>query len=225
MGFFDKIKSLIFGQDYDKKVRDLSKRISELHDEKRLADSELEKLKKKNIKIPSFELKLLDAKSIEVKPFSFPKPRTVRTMKELMQKRKEEEAARKRQLLRQANINLHTVREFINDEDLDSAEDLLFSTSSALQELKADQLNNLYEELLSDINALKDILHKKEIERLEAEARQKAEEEERRCEQERLRRLREEDERLERERKAREYEEKLAREEEAHRLEIERLTS
>lgn len=225
MGFFDKIKTLLFGPDYDKEVRNLSRRISELHTEKGLADGELERLKKKEIKIPDFEIKLLEVKKFEIKTFTPPQRRTVRTMKDLMQKRKEEEAERRRLLLQQVSKSLDSVRVLINDEDPDSAEDLLFSTSSALQELKDPQLNNLYEELLNEINRVKSALRQREIERHEAEARRKAAEEEKRCEQERIRKQREEEEKLEREQKAREYEEKLAREEEARRLELERLTS
>lgn len=225
MGFLDKLRTIIFGPDYDKEVRNLSKRISELNAEKRLADSELERLKKKEIKIPDFEIKHLEVKTIEVKPFSSPKLRPIRTMKDLMQKRKEEEAERRRQLLQQVTKNLDTVRAFIDDENPDSAENLLFSTYSALSELKNEQLTNRYEELLCDINDLKEILRQREIERHEEEERRKAAEEERKREQERIRKQREEEERLDRERKAREYEERLAREEEARHLEIERLTS
>ena len=36
MGFLDKIKSIFFGPDYDKDIRNLSKRISELNAEKRM---------------------------------------------------------------------------------------------------------------------------------------------------------------------------------------------
>ena len=225
MGFLDKLKSIFFGSDYDKVVRNLSKRISELNDEKGKADVELESLEKKIIKIPSFEIKQLEAKKIKVKPFTSPTPRPVRTMKDLMQKRKEEEVERRQQLQQQVAKNLDTARIFINDENPDSAEELLFRTSSALQELKDNQLNNLYEELLNDIKGLKDILRQKEIERLEAEDRQKAEEEKRKRDQDCLRRQREEEERQERKRQAREYEEKLVREEEARRLEIDRLTT
>ena len=225
MGFLDKIKSIFFGPDYDKDIRNLSKRISELNAEKIKAVVDLESLMKKEIKIPSFEIKRLEAKKIEIKSFVSPKPHPIRTMKDLMQKRKEEEAERKRQLKLQVAKNFDTVKTFINDEDPNSAEDLLFSTTSSLQELNDDQLNNIYDELLNGINVLKEVLRQKEIERFEAEARRKAEEEERKREQERLRKQREEEERLERKRKAREYEERLAREEEARRIEIERLTS
>lgn len=224
MGFLEIIKSILFKPDYDKDIRNLSKRISDLIAEKKKADVDLENIKNNEIEIPSFEIKLPEAKDIEIKSFVSSKPHPILTMKDLMQKRQEEETERKRQLKLQVVKNFDTVKIFIYDENPDSAEDLLFSTTSTLQELKDDQLNNLYEELLSDIIVLKDVLRQKEIKRLEEEARQKAEEEERKREQDRLRKQREEEERLEKERLAREYEEKLAREEEVRRLEIERLT-
>ena len=226
MGFLDKIKSIFFGPDYDKELGNLTRRISELNAEKRKAESELEILKKRKIEIPSLEVKSIsDIKPLEIKPFTPPKKRQVLTMKDLMQKRKEEEAERRRQLQQQIAQNFDAVRGFIEMEDPDRAEDLLFGTSSSLQELKDNKLRNLYEELLNDISLLKEELRQREIRRLEEEERRKAEEEARRLEQERLKKEREEKERIERERKAREYEEKLAREEEQRRLEIERLTA
>ena len=95
MGFLDKIKSIFFGPDYDKDIRNLSKRISELNAEKRKADVDLESLREKKIKLPSFDIKHLEANKIEIKSFVCPEPHPVRTMKDLMQKRKEEEAERK----------------------------------------------------------------------------------------------------------------------------------
>lgn len=225
MGFFDKIKILFFGPDYDKQVCNLDKRISELDSEKKMADSELGKLKKAKVKIPDFELNQLDVKQIEVKLFSFPKIRPIRTMIDLMQKRKEEETERIHQLQQQLIENLATIRAFINDEKLESAEDLFFSTSSLISEVKDEQLNNLYEELLCDINNLKDILCQREIARLEAEERRTVAEEEIKREQEWTKKKREEEERRNRGKKAREYEDKLAHEEETRRIETERLSN
>ena len=225
MGFFEKIKRIIWGFDYDKELRNLNDRIFELNAEKKKADAELEKLKKAEVKTPSFAIKdLPDPQKIEVKPFTPPKPRPIRTMKDLMQKRKEEEAQRRRLLQQQVAKNFDTVRSLIDNEKPDDAEDLLFSTSSSLRELKDNQLSNLYDKLLNDINNLRNELRQKEIKRHEEEERRRAAEEAARLEQERKRKQREEEERLERERKAREYEEKLAREEVTRRLEIERLT-
>lgn len=226
MGFLDKLKNILFGPDYDKKLSDLTKRISELNAQKRKADAELEILKKQKVENPSFEIKSLsDIKPIEIKPFNPPKKRQVRTMKDLMQKRKEEEAERRRQLQQQVVKNLDEVGGFIRAEDPERAEDFLFSTSSAIRELKEHRLSSLYDELLNDISLLKKELRQREIRRREEEERRRAEEEARRLEQERIRKQREEEERLERERKAREYEEKLAREEQKRRLEVERLTA
>ncbi|MDE6721184.1 MAG: DUF4433 domain-containing protein [Bacteroidaceae bacterium] len=89
MEFFGKLKTIFFRPDYNRAVRNLSKRISELNAEKRKADVELEHLKKKQIKTPSFDIKRFEAKKIEIKPFAPPKPFPVRTMKDLIQKRRE----------------------------------------------------------------------------------------------------------------------------------------
>lgn len=224
MGFLDKLKTLIFGPDYDKEVRNLSKRISELNAQKRSSDSKLERLKK-DLKIPDLRINRLKNKEIDVKPFIPPKLHSVRTMKDLMQERKEKEAERRRLLFQKATKNIDIIKAYVNDEDLNSAENLLFRTSSALKELKDAKLKEIYGALQNDINKLRAVLRQREVERLKAEAKQKAEEEKRKREEERERKQREEAERLEKERQAREYEEKLAREEEARRLEIERLTS
>ena len=225
MGFLDRLKIMIFGPDYDKELRNLDGRIYELYTEKKKADAEIEKLKKKIIQVPSFAIKELAETQIkEVKPFSPSKTRPIRTMKELMQKRREEEAQRRRLLLQQVAKNFDTIRSLIDNEEPDDAEDLLFSTSSTLKELKEIQLSNLYDELLNDINDLRDILRQREIKLREEEERRREAEEAARLEQERIRKQREEEERLEKERKAREYEENLAREVETRRLEIERLT-
>ena len=221
MGFFEKIKRIIWGFDYDKELRNLNDRIFELNAEKRKADAELEKLKKAEVKIPSFAIK---PQKIEVKPFTPPKSRPIHTMKDLMLKRKEEEAQRRMLLQQQVAKNFDIVRSLIDNKEPDDAEGLLFSTSSSLRELKDNQLSNLYDKLLNSVNNLRDELRQREIKRREEEERRRAAEEAARLEQERIRKQREEEERLERERKAREYEEKLAREEETRRLEIERLT-
>lgn len=226
MGFLDKLRRIFFGPDYDRELSDLTMRISELNVQKRKADAELESLKKREVLIPSFKVKShSDIKPLEIKLFNPPKTRQVRTMKDLMQKRKEEEAERRGQLQQQVAKNFDAVRGLIEAEDPERAEDLLFRTSSALQELRDNQLSRLYKEFLNDISLLKEELRQREIRRREEEKRRRAEEEARRLEQERIRKQREEEARLERERKAREYEEKLAREEQKRRLEVERLTA
>ena len=201
MGFLDKLKTLIFGPDYDKEVRNLSKRISELNAQKRSSDSKLERLKK-DLKIPDLRINRLKNKEIDVKPFIPPKLHSVRTMKDSMQERKEKEAERRRLLFQKATKNIDIIKAYVNDEDLNSAENLLFRTSSALKELKDAKLKEIYGALQNDINKLRAVLRQREVERLKAEAKQKAEEEKRKREEERERKQREEAERLEKERQS-----------------------
>lgn len=227
MGLFDKLFRRLIGSDYDKGIRKLDSRISELRKVKRSADDEFERLEKQKNKVPSFEIHIsLDSPAkVEMKSFEPPKLKKIRTMKDLMDNRKREEAERIKRLKKQVTNNYETISSFIHSEDPDAAEDLLFKSSSALQELKDEKLNQLFSGLLESIRVVRETLRQKEIKRIEDEKRRKAEEEDRRIEQERLRIEQEEQERLERERKAREYEEKLAREEEKRRLEIVRLTA
>jgi len=227
MRFFDKIIRLFTGSDYDHVIRKLDSRIIELRDGQRTANNELEQLETIKINAPSFELHFSSAPptKVEVKSFEPPKPKKIRTMKDLMEERQKEAAERRKQLKQLVAKNYDTIKSLILCEDPDTAEEILFETSPALQELNDEQLNNLYSDIPEDIHVLREELRQKEIKRLEEESKRKAEEEEKRIEQERLRKLREEQERHERERKAREYEEELAKEEERRSLEMERLTS
>lgn len=226
MFFFDKILRIIKGHDYDKKNRNIEFRILELKKGKKIADDELERLKKVKITIPNFDFNsfMIHVK-VEIKPFEPPKTIKIRTMKDLMEKRKREEAERIRLLKQQVVKNFETISSFIHNEEPDAAEDLLFKASSALQEIKDENLNKLYNDLKEGIFVVRETLRQREIKRLEEEARLKAEEEARRIEQERIQKEQEKAERLERERKAKEYEEKLAREEVKRSQEIERLTA
>ena len=222
MGFINKILRRLKRPNYDEHIRDLETRLSELQKLRKAADDEIERLKNLPVETPSFDIAVSSSKK-EYKTFIPPKLNKIRTMKELMEKRQKEEEERKKLLKQQVVKIFIDIREIIK-KDPDKAEDMLFRTSSALQELKDERLNSLYQKLEDDIDVVKEELRQKEIRRLEEEARRLAEEEARRLEQERLKKQREEEIRLERERKAREYEEKLAKEEETRRQEIERLT-
>jgi len=225
MGFLDRIRRILLGPDYEKETRNLNNRIYELSEDKKKSDAKLEALKRTEVKIPSFQIKRHSkTNTFEVKQFNPQHLRPIRTMKDLMQLRKEEEAQRRKQLQEQIVKNLDSVRSLIDNENPEQAEDLLFSTSSALQQLGDKQLSSLYEDLLIDIKSVKEELRQREIKRREEEAKQKAAEEAARLEQERIKKLREEEIRIEKARKAREYEEKLAHEEQTRHLEIERLT-
>lgn len=224
MGFLDKLKSIFFKQDYDKVLRNLTQRIDSLNIERTKANIRLERLSKNETKIPKFEVEY-KVSALEFKTFTLPTFNPLPSMNGLKQKRTKQEAERRLQLERNAIKNLDLVKFFINCEEPESAEELLHTTSSILQELKSETLNELYNNLQSKINELKSYLRQREIERIEIEAKRKAEELKRQREQERLRKLREEEERLRKEQEAREYEEKLAREEQIRRNEIERLTA
>ena len=226
MGFFDKIWRMIMGPDYDEDIRKLDKRIYELNQEKKKAENELSKLEKQEIRIPSFDLSSSTSiKTIGFKAFIPPTLRPIRTMKGLMEERKREEAKRIEQLKLQVKKNYTSIKTFIEDQDADRAENLLLETSSVLQELNDNQLNELFEDFRIKIKILKEELLQKEILIREQEKKRKEEEEARKIEQERLRKIIEEKARIEKERKAKEYEDKLARDEQKIRLEIARLTA
>ena len=227
MGFLKRILRRIRRPDYDKEIRDLEARINELLEYKKAADKELEQLKGSVLSTPSLELVVptgIDDKST-VKTFIPPKIEKTRSMKDLLEAREREEDERKRQLRQHVLKCFTTVKTLIEDKELERAEDLLFNTLSALQELQDEQLDCSYQELQSGINDIKEEQRQKEIRRKEEEARRLREEKERQLERELRRKQREEEERLEKERKAKEYEEKLAKEEEKRHVEIDRLTS
>lgn len=224
MGFIDKILRRLRKPNYDEHIRKLESRIDELQKARESSVEEFEKLKNETVNTLSFNLPNSSKTIADFKTFIPPKINKIRTMKELMEKRQKEEEERKKLLEQQVFKIFDDIKELIKDKDPEKAEDMLFKTSSALQELKDEHLNSLYQKLKNEIDDVREELRQKEIRRLEEEARRLAEEEARRLEQERLRKQREEEKRLERERKAREYEEKLAKEEETRRQEIERLT-
>ena len=188
MRFFDKIIRLFTGSDYDHTIRKLDSRIIELRDVQRTAKNELEQLETAIIKAPSFELHIFSAPptKVEVKSFELPKPKKIRTMKDLMGERQKEAAERRKQLKQQVIKNYDTIKSLILCKEPDTAEEILLKTSPALQELNDEQLNNLYSDLPGDIYVLREELRQQEIKRLEEESKRKAEEEEKRIEQERL---------------------------------------
>lgn len=112
MGIINFIRRL-FGADYDKKVRNLNSRIYDLKNEAVKAEKEIEKFKGRNIKTHSF---LLAPKisNIEVKAFSPFKLKRGRTMKDLLQARKEQEIERIKLLKQQIATNFGTIEKNSN---------------------------------------------------------------------------------------------------------------
>lgn len=224
MGILDKLKSLFFKQDYDKVLRNLTQRISTLKIYRAKANIRLESLSKNKVQVPKFEIKH-KVSTLEFKTFTLPTFNPLPSMNGLKQKRTKQEAERRLQLEINATKNLELVRIFIDSEEPQSAEELLHSISSILQELNSETLNKQYCNLQAKINELKAYLRQREIERIEVEAKRKAEELKKEKERERLRKQREEEEKLRKEQEALKYEEKLASEEQIRRNEIERLTA
>ena len=223
MGFFDFIRKLT-GTDEDSKVKRLNNRITQLQKEKSNHDKELEKLK--NTPSPDlsrFSIPPSVSQSDKVVTFTPRNFGTVRTMKDLLEKRKREEEERLKQLKSNALKCFDSIRSLLEAEEVNNAENLLFQIAPIIKEIKDNSLQTTFDDCKVEIANLKETLRQREIERREKEARERAEREER----ERLERLRRQEaaerERQEKERKAREYEEKLAREEQARALEIARL--
>ena len=225
MIFFDFLRKLT-GTYEDSKIEKLNVRISQLQEERIIHNKELESLK--NAPAPDlswFNLHPTVALSDKVITYSPHKVDNVRTMKDLLAKRKREEEEQIRLLIANAKKCFDSIRSLLDAEEIENAENLLFQIAPIIKEIKEKSLLASFDAYKDEIANLKESLRQKEIERREREERAKSEREER----ERLERLRKQEaaerERQEKERKAKEYEEKLAREEKARALEIARLTA
>ena len=225
MGFFDFIRRLT-GSDEDSKIKKIDSRISELHREKANLDKKLEQIKSNKAQNLSwFNLSAYTSKSNDIKVFNSREFGVVKTMKGLFEKRKREEEERLQRLRSNAYNGFESIRSFLRQEDVGNAESLLYQIAPILKDLKDSDIQENFDECKCNIDSLKEVLHQRELEKQEREAREKAERVER-DRQEQLRKAEKaEKERQEKERKAREYEEKLAREEQARATEIARLTS
>lgn len=220
--FLRGIKKL-FGKDEASRIKKLNDRIYQLRQEKSNLTKELKNLKatpasdlswfKIHISVPLS--KLINA----YRPHQLGE---VRTMMELFEKREQEEEERKLQLKNYANKCFNNIRSYLGNEDVKSAESLLFNIAPNIKEIKDDGIQENFESLKWEIVSLKETLFQHEIDRKKRE-----EEEHKRRERERLERIRqkeiEEQQRLKKEREAKEYEEKLTRETQARVLEVERL--
>lgn len=227
MGFFNSIIKIIWGTNYGPIIQSLSDGISDLRSLIKRKEKELEEIQNSAVEIPDFKIKatVSQKKNKNIASYVPPKNRPIRSMKDLLEKRKKEETERIKLLRIQVGKKFDEIQNLIDNEKVEQAETLMIETSALLESLKDKSFYNLYEEILSSLTELKAELHQREIERREEEARRKAAEEARREEEARQRRQREEEERQRREREAREYEERLARDEEKRNQEIKRLTT
>lgn len=209
MRFFDFFRKLT-GTDEDSRIKKLSNRIRELFCERTNIE---ERQKKTNSSVDTLWFKITPTNQVPVKVKDFtPSPfGKIRTMADLLEKRRKEEQERKHQI-RVVLTDLFTKAiEQIKLEDADKAEEYLYKASPLEKELKEDSFTEHFKSLQADIKELKAVLLQKEVERREEEERKLAEE---RARKEKLEAERQEclrKQQLKKECEAREYEEKLAR--------------
>lgn len=225
MGLFSNIIKRITGKDEDSRSKKILDRIFFLQKFKSEQEKKLSELKSEESDTSWYHIFPKESRSKSSNVFTPKKIGPVKTMKDLLEKRKREEEERIRNLKNSVIRTFDTISQFISSEDAKKAEDLLYQAASILKQVKDSSLDANFESLKEEISSLKYKLHQREIERIEREAREREEKEAIEREKIRLERERAEKERLEKERKAREYEERLAREEQERALEISRLTA
>lgn len=145
------------------------------------------------------------------------------SMSKLWEEREEQERRRLKALEQSARRTLDQIKSFIKLEDANRAGILLKELSGIIKSLNDESLASEYQQAISSLHSLDDLLRERAIQ--EAEERRRREEElaRRRREEEEARQRRIQKEREEKERRARELEEKIAREERERREEIQRL--
>ena len=220
-----KLWGIFKGSDFDKKVKRLSNRIDELKYEKRAVDKRINSTKSYSFDLSWFVMyssPIVNNK--EIKTFVVHAPIKITTMNELYTQRKLEEEKRIANMRQQIRCSFDKVQELIDSEDAELAENLLFQISPLLNEFKDDNFNDIYNELLFRTEALKKVLHQRQIEIQNELARQKVEEEKRAKEQKRLEISRKLAEKILREENAKRYEDELIIQDNNLRNEIERLT-
>ncbi len=225
MGLFSNIIKKITGKDEDSRSKKILDRIFFLQRFKSEQEKKLSELKSEECDISWYHISPQEIHSKSSNVFTPKKIGSVKTMKDLLEKRKREEEERLRNLKNFVIKTFDTINQFIASEDAKKAEELLYQAAPILKQIKDSNLKANFESLKEEISSLRYKLHQREIERIEREAREREEKEARERERIRLENERAEKERLERERKAREYEEKLAREEQERAFEISRLTA
>ena len=215
MGFFDFIfKRKRTGNDEDSKIKNLESRISELHHEQTKDYKRLVLLKSsKPSDLTWFNISFILDKERKINVFTAREFGHVKTMKELLDRRKHEEEKRIKQLKDNIHRCFETISSLLENEDVAKAETLLYQIAPTIKEVKDKTIQESFDFYANQISTIKETLRQKEIEKQRREAIERAEREEREH-QERIRKADQlEKERLEKERKAREYDEKLAREE------------
>jgi hypothetical protein len=98
MGFIDRIYSFFKGNEFEKTESKLSSRIIELNKDKRDLDLRIEKMRTYNPDVSWFVFPINNNKEISISVFTPLKRGKVKTMKDLFESRKREEAERIKKL-------------------------------------------------------------------------------------------------------------------------------
>lgn len=222
MGFLDRIYSFFKGNEFEKTESKLSSRIIELNKDKRDLDSRIEKMRTYNPDLSWFVFPMRNSPKTNFTVFTPLKKGKVKTMKDLFESRKREEAERIKKLKSEVEKCYDTVSLLLSTEDVEQAEHLLYTIFSSLKDLSDESLSARYDHFLSEIRDVKENIRLREIERRELE-KQKELEAQLQREQELAEKIRKDnEERLRREEEARLYNERLLKQEQAQTLEVER---
>ena len=222
MGFLNRLYSFFKGNELEKTESKLSSRIIELNTDKRDLDLLIEKMRTYNPDLSWFVFPIKENTKTNISVFTPLKRGKVKTMKDLFESRKREEAERIKRLKGEVEKCYENISLLLSSEDVEQAEHLLYAISSSLKELSDESLSERYDYFLSEIKDVKEKIRLCEIERREQE-RQKELETQLQKEKELAENKRKVDEeRLRREEEARQYNERLLKQEQAQTLEVER---
>ena len=222
MGFLNRLYSFFKGNEFEKTESKLSSRIIELNTDKRDLDLRIEKMHTYNPDLTWFVFPIKEKTKTNISVFTPLKRGKVKTMKDLFDSRKREEAERIKRLKGEVEKCYETISLLLSTEDVEQAEHLLYTISSSLKELSDESLSGRYDHFLSGIKDVKEKIRIREIERRERE-KQKELEEQLQREQELAEKIRKDnEERLRKEEKARLFNERLLKQEQAQTLEVER---
>ena len=222
MGFLDKIYSFFKGNEFEKTESKLSSRIIELNKNKRDLDLRIEKMRTYNPDLSWFVFPINESTKTNISVFTPLKRGKVKTMKDLFDSRKREEAERIKRLKGEVEKCYETISLLLSTEDVEQAEHLLYTISSSLKELSDESLSGCYDHFLSEIKDVKEKIRIREIERREREKQKELEEQLQREQELAEKRRKDNEERLRREEKARQFNERLLKQEQAQTLEVER---
>ena len=186
MGFFDRIYSFFKGNEFEKTESKLSSRIIELNKDKRDLDLQIERMRTYNPDLSWFVFPINESTKTNISVFTPLKRGKVKTMKDLFDSRKREEAERIKRLKGEVEKCYETISLLLSTEDVEQAEHLLYTISSSLKELSDESLSGRYDHFLSGIKDVKEKIRIREIERREREKQKELEEQLQREQDERL---------------------------------------